>query len=281
MATTMGPRTGRLAADDATAVHYVEWGGRDAPPVVLLHGLRAYGHWFEEFAEAAGDRYRVIAPDLRGRGESGWARDGDYSTDAYVADLERLVLHLGLERFALGGHSLGGVVAAHHAARHPEQVRALMILEMSPEVHPTGLARIKRELAETPSEFPSWDDARAFLRRLHARASPRSLETRRRWMLRETATGSIGWRLDPAVMNPSRAPDPASRTWAALEAVKCPALVVRGALSDIVTRDTCATMVAVMPQSRWIEVPDAGHMVLEDNPAACSAALLDFLAAAA
>lgn len=272
-----GARSHQLAGEGVT-VHYVEWDDRDAMPVVLLHGLRAYGYWFEEFGEAEGSRYRVIAPDLRGRGESGWASDGAYTTDAYVGDLERLVGHLGLRRFALGGHSLGGVIAANYAARHADQIAALLILEMSPEVYPAGLQRIKRELEGTPAQFASWDEARAFLRRLHPRASARNLETRRRWTLKEMTGGSIGWRLDPAILNPSRTPDPPSRTWTALEALRCPMLVVRGALSDILMRDMCEKMVKLVPGSRWIEVPDAGHMVLEDNPAACTAAMLEFLA---
>jgi len=118
----------------------------------------------------------------------------------------------------------------------------------------------------------------AFLRRLHPRASARNLETRLRWMLKETPAGSIGWRLDPAILNPSRTPDPPSRTWTALEAVRCPTLVVRGALSDILMRDMCELMVKRVPGSRWVEIPDAAHMVLEDNPAACAAAMLEFLA---
>ena len=277
MGTVTGARSHQLAGEGVT-VHCVEWGERDAMPVVLLHGLRAYGYWFEEFGEVAGSRYRVIAPDVRGRGESGWASDGAYTTDAYVGDLERLVGHLGLRRFALGGHSLGGVIAANYAARHADQIAALLILEMSPEAHPAGLERIKRELAETPAQFASWDKARAFLRRLHPRASARNLETRLRRMLKETAAGSIGWRLDPAILNPSRTPDPPSRTWTALEAVRCPTLVVRGALSDILMRDMCEQMVKRVPGSRWVEIPDAAHMVLEDNPAACAAAMLEFLA---
>ena len=93
-----------------------------------------------------------------------------------------------------------------------------------------------------------------------------------------TAAGSIDWRLDPAILNPSRTPDPPSRTWRALEAVRCPTLVVRGALSDILMRDMCELMVKRVPGSRWVEIPDAAHMVLEDNPAACAAAMLEFLA---
>jgi pimeloyl-ACP methyl ester carboxylesterase len=243
---------------------------------VLLHGLRAYGHWYDDFAEAAKHRYRVIAPDLRGRGASEWAKDADYSTDAYVRDLEGLTDHLGLRRFFLGGHSLGGVIVANYAAKHPDRVAALLIVDMSPDVNPAGVERIKRELGDTPEEFASWDQARAFLRRLHPRASDGHLATRLQWMLEEKPDGKIVWRFDGEIRKP-RALDPPERSWAAFKGIRCPALVVRGALSDIVALESAEKVVQTIPGSRRVEIPEAGHMVAEDNPKAFNAAVLEFL----
>jgi len=268
----------RYATVNGTNLHYVEWGSPTAPPVVLLHGLRAYGHWYDDFAEAAKDRYRVIAPDLRGRGASEWAKDADYSTDAYVRDLEGLIDHFGLRRFFLGGHSLGGVIVANYAAKHPDRVAALVIVDMSPDVDPAGLERIKRELSETPEEFASAEQARAFLRRLHPRASDGHLATRLQWMLEEKPDGTIVWRFDGEIRKP-RALDPPERTWAAFKGIRCPTLIVRGALSDIVTLESAEQVVQTIPGSRRAEVPEAAHMVAEDNPEAFNAAVLEFLGA--
>jgi esterase len=268
----------RYATVNGTNLHYVEWGAEGATPIVLLHGLRAYGHWYDDFAQAAQGRYRVIAPDLRGRGASEWAKDADYGTDAYVADLEGLVDHLGLSRFILGGHSLGGVIVAHYTARHPERVAALLILDMSPDTDPAGVQRIRKELSETPEEFPSRDAARAFLRRLHPRASEAHLATRLEWMLTDAPDGKIAWRFDGEIRKP-RAFDPPERTWKAFEGIHCPTLLVRGALSDIVARESAEKVTKVIPGSRLVEIPGAAHMVAEDNPAAFNAAVLDFLTA--
>jgi len=268
----------RYATVNGTNLHYVEWGSPSATPIVLLHGLRAYAHWYDDFAEAAQNRYRVIAQDLRGRGASEWAKDADYSTDAYVRDLEGLTDHLGLSRFILGGHSLGGVIVANYAARHPDRVAALLILDMSPDVNPAGIERIRRELGETPEEFASWDQARAFLRRLHPRASDEHRATRLQWMLEEKPDGKIVWRFDGEIRKP-RALDPPERTWAAFKGIRCPTLIVRGALSDIVALESAEKVVQTIAGSRRVEIPEAAHMVAEDNPKAFNAAVLEFLAA--
>ena len=266
----------RYATVNGTNLHYVEWGSPTATPLVLLHGLRAYGHWYDDFAEAAQARCRVIAPDLRGRGASEWAKDADYSTDAYVRDLEGLTDHLGLRRFFLGGHSLGGVIGANYTAKHPDRVAALVIVDMSPDVNPAGVKRINRELGETPEEFASWDQARAFLRRLHPRASDGHLATRLQWMLEEKPDGRIVWRFDGEIRKP-RTLDPPERTWTAFKGIRCPTLIVRGALSDIVTLESAEKVVQTIPGSRRVEIPEAAHMVAEDNPKAFNAAVLEFL----
>lgn len=256
---------------------YVEWGPADAPPVVLLHGLRAYGCWFEEFAEVACRRLRLIALDQRGRGNSGWAEAGTYTTDHYVADVERVAQSLGLARFGLVGHSMGGTNAIHYTAAHPSKVAALVVVDMAPEIDPRGIARIKEEVARTPASFPSRDAARAFLRTLHTRCSDRSMETRLDWMLRADADGTLQWRIDRKIFDPANRADPPDRMWTAVRSIACPTLIVRGVLSDIVADDAAARMAAAMPRAERAEIPAAAHMIVEDNPTAFTAAALPFL----
>ena len=223
----------RYVTSNGLRLHYVEWGRENAPAIVLLHGLRAYGHWFDEFADVAKNHYRLLALDQRGRGESEWSKDGHYNTDAYVADLEGLVDATVPGKFILAGHSMGGRNAVHYAARHPDRVAALLILDSAPESNPVGLRRIQGELAETPKEFDSWKAARAFIRRLHAKPSEQHIDTRLHWMLKEDPNGKIVWRLDDAIFTQKVAPDPHERTWALLGQIKCPTLIVRGDQSDV------------------------------------------------
>src|SRR6476660_6536988 len=84
-------------------LHYVEWGDASAPPIVMLHGLRGSARTWDLVAQPLSSQYRIIALDQRGRGESDWASEGDYSRDAYVSDLEQVVREIGLERFILAG----------------------------------------------------------------------------------------------------------------------------------------------------------------------------------
>lgn len=257
-------------------LHYVEWGDPAAKPIVMLHGLRAYAHWFDEFAEAAAGRYRLIALDQRGRGASDRAPNGDYTTDAYVADLEALRKHLGLPAMTLMGHSMGGTNAINYTAAYQQHVEALVIIDSAPELHHEGLSRIRAELGLTPKRFDTLTAARAFLRGLHQRASDANIETRLTWMLQEGEGGYV-WRIDNAIFDPRLTPDPPERTWSALRKVVCPTLIVRGALSDLVTRDVVERMLASIPASRQVEIPAAGHMVVEDNPDGFNAGVLPFL----
>jgi esterase len=265
----------RIALHDGTLqMHCVTWGSPGAPPIVMLHGLRAYGQWFEEFAEAAAADFYLIAPDQRGRGRTDWAKDGRYDTDAYVADLLQLADCWPLPRFAIIGHSMGGTNAINFAARYPERVSALVIIDSAPELDPAGLARIARETSAMPQSFDSETEARTYLRALHAGASERSINTRLTYALAETDS-RITWRLDPAIF-PLK-PDPPERSWAALAAIGCPALVVRAGDSDLVTIECADRMVQTLKHGEGGSVPNAGHMVLEDNPEGLTAVARPFL----
>ncbi len=268
--------TSHYATINGLRMHYVEWGSAQATPMVCLHGLRAYGHWFDEWAAVVSDRYRVLALDQRGRGETDWASDGDYTRAAYVSDVEAFIETLRLDKLILIGHSMGGLNAIHYAARHPDRVLALGILDIGPEVDPAGMQRMRTELGNTPSGFDSWQAAQAFLKMRHPKASEENRQTRLTWMLKEGSDGRIAWRIDQAIFDPNLKPDDPQHTWDLLGQIRCPTLVLRGGESDVLSADTCQKMLTCIPDSQWVDIPGAGHMVLEDNPEACNAALLDF-----
>ena len=255
-------------------IHYVTWGRPGSPPVVLLHGLRAYGEWYAPLGEALADRYYVVAQDLRGRNLSDWAKDGDYTVEAYCRDLEGLAAQLKFGRFALGGHSLGAAIVSRYASQHPSQIAALMLFDGSAEPDPRGRARIAEEVARTPQSFPSWDAAGAFLRTIHTKASDAHMKTRLRCMLKEEG-GALHWRIDRACTKPNTGTP--EQYWASLRAIKCPALHVRGAESDILPAEVFARMASATPNGHKVELPGAAHMVIEDNEAGTVAAAKAFL----
>jgi len=158
MTTTIQP-TDVMVTCNGMNFHYLDWGNEGAPVMLLLHGLRGHCHsWDDVAARFCGD-YRVLALDQRGRGETDWAPRGDYSTDAFVADLEEFCYTLGIEKFTLIGHSMGGRNSMAFAGRNPGMLEKLVIVDIGPEIDPVGSARITREVVEVPEEFDSFEDA--------------------------------------------------------------------------------------------------------------------------
>jgi pimeloyl-ACP methyl ester carboxylesterase len=252
--------------------------------VLLLHGLRSYARTWEPVAQALSGSHLLIAPDFRGRGESAWDPERAYRTDAYVSDIERLVALLGLDRFAIVGHSMGGTVAYTYAARHPDQVSALVIEDIGPgsSTDTSGAARILTEMAGTPTRFGSLGEVRAYWRGIRPDITEEALASRIENTVRPAADGGYEWRLDMAgIAEARRSGDPAGAVdlWACVEALRCPTLVIRGAQSDFLPVGTCEQMARRQPLVRWAEVPDAGHYVHDDNPAAYLDLVRGFLAA--
>ncbi len=262
---------------------YLRWGDEGSPAVVMLHGLRSYAHTWEPIASALAETHLVIAPDFRGRGDSSWDPLHGYFTDTYVRDIEELVLRLGLTRFSILGHSMGGTVGYVYAARHPGQVHRLIVEDIGPEssAHGPGADRILREMSGTPDSFDSLDAVRAYWRSIRPDITEDALNSRIRHTVRDGPDGRWHWKLDMTGIAKARlSGDPAGPfdLWECVAALRCPTLVVRGARSDFLSAGTCARMVQRQPLVSWTEVPGAGHYVHDDNPAAFTRLVTDFLA---
>lgn len=269
--TTTTPSSHQVTVNGLTC-RYLEWGEPGSPAVLMVHGLRSYARTWEPVAHALADTRHVIAPDLRGRGESSWDPARDYYTNAYVSDLERLVARLGLTRFTFIGHSLGGAVGYAYAARHPDQVDALIVEDIGPgsSTATAGADRILHEMRATPTGFDSLDDVRAYWRRLRPGITEDALASRIENTVKRSDDGRFAWRLDMEGIAAARlSGDPAGPVdlWACVDALRCPTLVVRGARSDFLPRETCEQMTQRQPLLNWNEVPGAGHYVHDDNPA--------------
>lgn len=265
-----GERESFVAARDGLSLRVREWGDPDAPPIVLLHGLRGYSGTWRGLAAALPDR-RLIAIDQRGRGESGWDKDANYYTDAYLSDLEAVVAHLALTRFTLIGHSMGGTTSYVYAARNPERLDAVIIEDIAPgsSVSGAGAERIKAEMAALPHDFADWGEARAYWRKARPSVSEAAREERLAESLRETADGRIGWRYDAAGISRTRLdPDPARVVdlWPMVDAITVPAFIIRGGKSDFCRLDTVLEMEARNPRFTHATVSQASHYVHDDAP---------------
>jgi pimeloyl-ACP methyl ester carboxylesterase len=226
------------------------------------------------------DRYRVVALDQRGHGDSDWASDGDYALEAHHRDLAAVVETLGLDDFVLVGLSMGARNAVAYAADYPEQVRALVAVDWSPEPGRAGAESVKRFVQEH-DELDSFEE---FVDRVRGYSHRRPLAQIRASLVhnvRQLPSGKWTWKYDPLLRSPGRSrpsePDENNMLWGYVEAVQCPTLIVRGADSDIMAPGSAVQMRDRMRDARLVEVADAGHRVPGDNPAQFQAALDAFL----
>ena len=135
---------------------YLEWGNPSNPVMVLLHGFAQQSHSWDFVALSFADRYRIIALDQRGHGDSDWASDGDYTPETQQKDIEAVVDELGLDEFVLMGLSMGGRNSFTYAASNPSKVKALIIVDAGPENVRAGTQNI-RNFVEQDDELDSID----------------------------------------------------------------------------------------------------------------------------
>ncbi len=264
-------------------LHYLDWGTAGKPVMLLAHGLRGHAHSWDDVSAAFCADYHVLALDQRGRGDSDWARDGDYTTNAYVADLAGFCQALNLERFILMGHSMGGRNSMAFGGKYPEKLEKLVVVDVGPTLDRRGSQRIAEEIRSVPEEFDSFDAAFQYLNRQNRFAAEPVMRRRVRYAVKELPNGKVGWKYDRLIREQRRSNTvpPAVDLWPSLPEISCPALIVRGAETDLLPTDVAQQMLTTLPNARLVEVPRAGHMVFEDNPTDFIAAVRDFLEQAA
>jgi pimeloyl-ACP methyl ester carboxylesterase len=274
MTTQVQPKSKTVTANGIN-LHYLDWGTVGQPPLVLLHGLRGHAHVWDDVAESLYRNYHVYALDQRGRGDTDHAPGGDYSTDAFVDDLAGFVDAIGLNKFILFGHSMGGRNSMAFAGKYPERLERLCIVDIGPKIEPAGGNRITEELRNIPPAFDNFEDALAHVQAGNRFASEPVMRRRLSGQTAQLPDGKIGWKFDPAIreqrINGTAAPT--SDLWPALENITCPTLVVRGTETDLLTQETADRMVDTLAQGSMVNIERATHMVFEDNPS-------DFIAAA-
>ena len=251
--------------------------GAAAPVVVCLHGLTRNSRDFEDLAAHLATRYRVIVPDVRGRGLS--ARDpkfNNYQIPVYLGDLQRLLAGLGAARVAIIGTSMGGLMAMVLAATQPALLSGIVLNDVGPEVDPAGLERIRGYVGKS-APVRDWAGAVAQARLVYGSAWPGLDEARwekiARASYRADAQGVPQPDSDPMIAEPlkdtSKAAPDLWPLWGAI--AKVPILAIRGAHSDILSAATLARMQREKPDLRTLEVADRGHVPLLDEPESLAA----------
>ncbi|WP_156678837.1 alpha/beta fold hydrolase [Sphingomonas profundi] len=266
-------------SNDNLRLHYRDYAGDAAlPPILCIPGLTRNARDFADLAARLAGPWRVICVDLRGRGESAYARDPmSYVPLTYLHDLEALIAQLKLERFVLFGTSLGGMLSALLSSTGRARVAGVLLNDIGPVLEPAGLARIKGYVGRSAS-FPTWLHAARAIADTQGAAYPDfTIEdwlAKAKRLCRLTSAGRIVHDYDMKIAEPLRVPGGESGfdMWPAFESLKgVPGLLLRGALSDLFSAATAAEMARRLPDLELVTVPRVGHAPVLDEPAALAA----------
>ena len=241
---------------------YTEWGEPENPRVVIcVHGLTRTGRDFDYLARALERDYRVVCPDVLGRGKSDWlTHKGDYAYSLYIAQMATLVAHLNVESVDWVGTSMGGLIGMMTAALPGNPVRRLVINDIGPFVPRAALERLAEYVGKAPS-FDSVQAVEAYLRKIAASFGPLS-DAQWRHLAEHghyrADDGTLRLAYDPAIALAFAGKLEDVDLWPVWSAVRCPVLIVRGGDSDLLLAETVVRM-HTRPTTEAVEIPGTGH----------------------
>ncbi len=258
--------------------HFLQWGAPDAPPIVLLHGGHQSAHSWDLVSLHLARRYRVLALDQRGHGDSEWARDVEYTNTTMSEDAEAFIQALGLAAPVLIGHSMGGRNALLLARRSPALLRALVIVDIAPEISDEGRHAIAG-FVRTNQEFDDLDHFVANVRKYDPYRPREHIERTVKYNMLRRADGKFVSKCDSTPRRlgllPGTTADHVSLE--DLRAFPMPTLVVRGENSNIVTPEAAEHFRDALPHGQLAVVPNCGHNVHGQNTLGFLEALGGFL----
>ena len=264
---------------DGLRLHYRDYAGGDGQvPVVCLPGLTRNARDFAGLAERLAGDWRVICPEMRGRGDSDYSKNSaTYNPMQYVQDLNALFDAIGVDRFVAVGTSLGGLMTMILAMVDAKRIAGAVLNDIGPVIAPAGLARI-RDYVGQGRNFPTWMHAARELQEDHAAAFPDFTIADWLAMAKRVMTlgsnGRVVYDYDMKIAEPFEAPggEAGVDLWPGFMALAGrPLLVLRGGLSDLLAADTLREMAQRMPEAEVLTVPRVGHAPTLDEPEAVAA----------
>jgi pimeloyl-ACP methyl ester carboxylesterase len=252
---------------------YKEWGDEDNPDVlVCVHGVTRVGDDFDNMARALCGDYRVICPDVVGRGRSGWLKNPQlYRIPQYVADMVTLLARVlaGQDKQTVDwfGTSMGGLIGLGLASLPDSPVSKLVLNDIGPVLAPAALQRIGDYIGQD-LRFATFEEGAKFVRDVSLSFGPHSDAEWHKLasdVLRQDKDGKWVRHYDMGLAQPFRSATPESvaadeaMLWQAYDAVKCPTLLVRGAESDLLSPETALNMSQRGPRAQLVEIPGVGH----------------------
>jgi pimeloyl-ACP methyl ester carboxylesterase len=246
-------------------IAYREWGdARNRDVLVCVHGLTRSSRDFDELARTLSSQFRVVCPDVAGRGDSDRLPDAKlYTWAQYVADMVTLIARLDVEAVDWLGTSMGGFVGMALAAQPGSPVKRLVLNDAAPVISKASLDRIAQYVGAAPT-FASLEEAEKYVRTISAPFGP---HTDAQWRflaetwVRRNEDGTWRPHYDTRIAEAYRAtmPDKDMQLWTLYDAVRCPTLLIRGEQSDLVSRETAAEMTRRGPKAKVAEIRGVGH----------------------
>jgi len=245
-----GP-TSRIWFSERLRLHYVDWGNPNAPPLILLHGGRDHCRSWDWVAAALRHEWHVIAPDLRGHGDSAWSRSGHYTMANYIYDMAQLVHQQNLAPVSIVAHSLGGNISLRYTGIYPETVRRLVAIEgLGPgprsaaerDANPISermrawIDEQRAQAARLPRRYASVEDSLARMQEANKRLSPEQARHLTQHAVNQNEDGTYSWKFDPYV-----------RIWPPYD-------MTREEIASLWSRITCPTLL-VWGKESWATDP--------------------------
>lgn len=272
---------GYWMSDEGLRLHYRDYpaseSAADRPPIICIPGLTRNARDFEGVAARLAGNWRLICVDLRGRGESAYARNAmSYVPPVYLGDLETLIAGLHLKRFVLFGTSLGGLMTMLLALRDSSRIAGALLNDIGPDVDPRGMARLRAMVGRSQS-WPTWLHAARHYAEVKQAIYPKwnidDWLRHAKHLCRLNQSGRIVLDYDMRIAEPFKAgPLAEFDMWPAFAALReVPTLVVHGAQSDILAPATLARMKQEHPALQAVTVPNVGHEPTLEEPQATAA----------
>jgi len=263
-------------------LHYVEWGDRSRPHVLLVHGWDGTAHYWDLVAPALADRYHLVALTLRGRGESDSDPAAPYRFADYGRDIREATRRLGLDRLVFVGASLGGMIALPYVAEHETQVARLVLVDIGAQLGGDRPSSYYAGMLDAPSEFESIRAIEQWLRQwsLYAKIPADGMAIVVREHFAPSPDGRFTWRFGERLRGlqrryPRETLFPAQ--WEMLGKIRCPVLMVRGGRSESLLPNVADRTRAGLPDAMLVEIPDCSHFPFLERPRELTVLLRGFL----
>jgi pimeloyl-ACP methyl ester carboxylesterase len=277
----------RFFQSQGLRLHYSDWGNESAPLMLLVHGGRDHGRSWDVIARSLQPHFHVVAPDLRGHGDSDWAKGGSYALTEYVYDLSRLVRSIAADKITMIGHSMGGMVGLIYAGTFPDQVSALVVLDGVTVLPNAKRAPAHERIAKwagqldkledrEPRRYSTIEEAAAQMRVHNARVPPELTQHLAAFGVRRNNDGTYSWKFDPyqRAMAPHRLTgDDHVSLWSR---ITCPTLLLHAEESFLASPETPG-LAARFQQARAETISGAGHWLHHEKPDEVLRAIRTFL----